>query len=291
LNIKLLKNSLPWFLKIAAKIIFSRIPASYAIWQRMDLFKHGEMENPSYAFSIYETHYTRVDFPRKGNGFVSLELGPGDSLFSALISSSYGGSASYLVDVGSYAVENIERYNMMAKFLRSKNMQVPFLQDCENLEGYLRACNARYLIDGISSLRKIPDSSVDFIWSNAVLEHIRKDSFLPMLCELRRVLRSDGVCSHRVDLKDHLSGALNNLRFNEKIWESDFFARSGFYTNRIRYSEMIELFNKAGFSSHIINVDSWPCLPTPIHRLSALYKRFPEEELCKSGFDVILRPS
>jgi len=34
---------------------------------------------------------------------VSLELGPGDSLSSALIAAAYGGSASYLVDAGPYA--------------------------------------------------------------------------------------------------------------------------------------------------------------------------------------------
>jgi hypothetical protein len=26
---------------------------------------------------------------------------------------------------------------------------------------------------------------------------------------------------------------LNNLRFSERIWESEFMAKSGFYTNRI----------------------------------------------------------
>jgi SAM-dependent methyltransferase len=248
------------------------------------------MENPLYAFSIFEKHYSCVDFPRKGKGFVSLELGPGDSLFSALISSSFGGSASYLVDVGSFASEEFERYNLMAEFLRSKNLPVHKLNDCIDREGYLSACNARYLVDGINSLRKIPDSSVDFIWSNAVLEHIRKKDFLPLLQELRRILRPDGICSHRIDLRDHLSCALNNLRFSEKVWESDFFSSSGFYTNRIRFSQMLELFGAAKFSSEVINVEFWNSLPTPLYSLALDFKRLPEEELLKSGFDVILRP-
>lgn len=96
--------------------------------------------------------------------------------------------------------------------------------------------------------------SIDFIWSQAVLEHIRKSEFLDTMLELHRILRPNGVCSHVVDLKDHLGGALNNLRFSEKLWESNFMASSGFYTNRIRYSEMLDIFHQAGFSVEVVNV-------------------------------------
>lgn len=285
-----LKKHLPWQVKIAAKIVLSRLSTGYRIWQRIGLFKHGQMEDPSYALSCYETHYKRVSFSRKGNGFVCLELGPGDSLFSALITRAFGGSASYLVDVGPFAVTDVERYRRMSELLRQKGLPVTDTYAWSRINDYLMACQARYLTEGVCSLKDIPNASVDFIWSNAVLEHIRKCDFFLMLRELRRIIRPDGVCSHRVDLRDHLSGALNNLRFSDRTWESEFFSSSGFYTNRIRFSEMLGLFRDSGFSVEIVDVDRWNALPTPHAALASEFSQLSDEELRVSVFDVILRP-
>jgi hypothetical protein len=122
------------------------------------------------------------------------------------------------------------------------------------------------------------------------LEHIRKQEFLEVVRETRRELRSDGICSHRVDLRDHLGGSLNNLRFSRKFWESDMILNSGFYTNRIRLSEMVDYFRSDGFSVGVINIDRWEKLPTPAARMSPEFRDLPEDELRISGFDVILRP-
>jgi len=43
------------------------------------------------------------------------------------------------------------------------------------------------------------------------------------MCECKRTLKNDGLASHRVDLKDHLRGSLNNLRLRREIWESNLF--------------------------------------------------------------------
>ncbi len=45
-------------------------------------------------------HFNRFQLPK--NDFLSLELGRGDSLFSALISKALGGRKSYLVNVGNF---------------------------------------------------------------------------------------------------------------------------------------------------------------------------------------------
>lgn len=110
------------------------------------------------------------------------------------------------------------------------------------------------------------------------------------MLEIRRVIRDDGVCSHTVDLRDHLGGALNNLRFTENFWESDFMACSGFYTNRIRFSEMLEIFRRAHFDVKVVRVGRWDKLPTPKEKLATCFRYLPDDELCVSGFDVILRP-
>jgi SAM-dependent methyltransferase len=131
-----------------------------------------------------------------------------------------------------------------------------------SIETILAVCRATYGTSGLTSLRAIPDKSVDFVWSHTVLQHVRRAEFLETMRELRRVLRADGISSHWVDLQDCLGGALNNLRFRESVWESPFVAKCGFYTNRIRYSEMLALFKEAGFEPEVVHLTRWDRLPT-----------------------------
>lgn len=284
-----IKEVLPWQAKIAAKVLLSRMPFDYRFWQRLGLFKHGSMEHPEYAHDVFVTHFRRVDFPGKADGFTALEIGPGDTLFSAMIARAYGAAQCYLVDVGRFARNDVAPYLAMEEWLSRRGLVVPTVKCATSLNEVLAVCGATYLADGVSSLRSLPDQSVDFVWSQAVLEHIRRAEFLPMMREVRRVLRPDGVCSHRVDLKDHLGGALNNLRFSAKVWESNFMACSGFYTNRIRYKEMLSFFEAAGFQVDVCQMDRWNNLPTPRSKLSLDFRTLTEDDLCVSGFDVILR--
>jgi hypothetical protein len=113
---------------------------------------------------------------------------------------------------------------------------------------------------------------------------------LTVAAEMRRCLKPEGRCSHRVDLQDHLGGALNNLRFSEHVWESEFMAKSGFYTNRIRYHEFLELFRQAGFKVDLRRTLRWDCLPTPRNKLNEAFRSIPEDDLLVCGFDVVLQP-
>jgi SAM-dependent methyltransferase len=247
------------------------------------------MDRPEYALGVFWQHFDRVQFPRKKQGFTMLELGPGDSLFSALIARAFGASEVYLVDEGPYARRDLGPYVRMTAFLKEKGFCTASFENCRPLENMLAACSAHYLTGGLESLREIPHSSVDFVWSHGVLQSVRRTEFLPTLRELRRIQRPDGVGSHVVELKDCLSGALNNLRFRERIWESNLIARSGFYTNRIRYTQMLKLFREAGFDAEVLETQSWEKLPTPRHKLAPPFRDLPEEELRMSAFEVLLR--
>ena len=159
-----------------------------------------------------------------------------------------------------------------------------------SIQDVLSACDGNYLVKGIDSLKKIPSASVDWMFSQAVLEHILKCDFLPLMHELRRIMKPEGMCSHRVDLRDHLGSALNNLRFSEKVWESDWMAKSGFYTNRIRFKEMCRAFDQAGFAVEVLKKEYWEKLPTDRKYLSKSYRSLSDEELLVKDFDVLLRP-
>lgn len=284
----MLKTYIPWWIKLSAKVVLSRLPISYNFWKKLSLISHGGMNEPEYAYQVFIQHFNRFQSPKQD--FISLELGPGDSLFSALISKAFGGSKTYLVDVGDFADKNIKTYQAMAQFLKDKNLPVEDIEKCQSLTDILELCSANYLTSGLASLKNIPDSSVDFIWSHGVLELIRRSELLETLKELRRIIKPNGICSHLIPLVDSL-GELNSLRFSQDIWESDFMFDSGFYANRLRYSQLLELFKIAGFATEVVQVRQWEALPTPKSKLSKEFSSISEEELSIYSFSVILQPT
>ena len=94
--------------------------------------------------------------------------------------------------------------------------------------------------------------------------------------------------SHSVDLKDHLGGRLNNLRFSEDWWEKDWVAGSGFYTNRLRYSEMIEMFQDAGLVCLQISLEKFNRIPINRFSMNRVFRNLPDDDLIVSGFHVVL---
>ena len=280
-----IKQKIPWWMKIIIKLILSRIPLDYSMWRNI-IFKHGSMLDPSYAYNIFLKHY--LNSTNKSN-LVVLELGPGDSIYSAMISYSFGASHTYLIDTDNYASENLNHYLQMAEYLNKNGKSFPSIKNIKSLQKLLKICNAEYLTEGLASLKTIPDNSIDLIWSEAVIEHIQLSDFETILIELKRILKSDGLFSSRIDLRDHLEDSLNNLRFTEEIWESKFMKKSGFYTNRIRYSEMLDIFKKIGFKVDATIIQTWDRLPISRTKLSRKFRDLSDKDLCVSVFDVLLQ--
>lgn len=221
-----LRQAVPWWLRIGAKIVLSRLPIPYGLWKRFGLFEHGDMNQPQRALETFITHARTAgvlmdsladsELARLNvhEDFSVLELGPGDSMFTAVIAKTLGATRSWLVDAGAFATTERNAYVKLVDFLRSKGYPVGS-EMIGDLKDLLHHFNSVYLTEGVRSLGQIPDHSVDFCLSNAVLEHIPKQDFSPLASELRRILKPDGVSVHRVDLKDHLGGGLNNLRFSK----------------------------------------------------------------------------
>lgn len=285
-----IKQNLPWWAKIAAKLVLSRMPAAYGLWQRLGLFRHGYMDTEQYALDVFGSHVERAGLAGRLAGKTVLELGPGDSVATALIAAAHGARA-LLVDAGAFARLDVAVYRQLADALCAAGLTPPRLDEVTALDELLEACGATYLTQGLASLRAIDAASVDLVFSQAVLEHVRKHEFLDTQRELARVLKPGGVCSHRVDLRDHLGGGLNNLRFSTRVWESPFFASSGFYTNRIGFDGMTASFRQAGFVAQVSDVRRWDKLPVERRHLAAEFREFPDEALNVCGFDVLLRKS
>jgi SAM-dependent methyltransferase len=279
---------LPWWAKIGAKIVLSRLPMSYRVWQRMGVFRHGQMDACGYALDVFRMHLGLAGLRDKLDGRLILELGPGDGVTTALICSALGGQ-SILVDTGAYAQADVQAILGLAGQLTALGLSCPDVSSCQNLDEALLVCQSEYLTDGLRSLKDLPNDSVDMIFSQSVLEHVSKQDFDETLSQCRRVLKDDGAFSNHIDLKDHLGGGLNNLRFSEATWESDLFSKSGFYTNRIRMTDMLRRFDAAGFSPSYLRPVRWSRLPIARSRLHPEFQVLTEEELAVSAFDIVLR--
>lgn len=283
-----LQRFFPWHTRIAAKLVLSRLPASYSFWRRVHLFSHGSMHRFDYALGVFRHHFERL--PAQRDGLVLMEIGPGDSLLSAVIGAAHGAKKIHLIDAGNFATAEMQPYWEAAIRLRELGLAAPDLDSAEDLTDVLAACNATYETGGLESLRQIPTGSVDFIWSQAVLEHVRREEFGEFAREMRRVLRPTGCCSHQVDLKDHLGGALNNMRLGSKLWEAQWMASSGFYTNRLRMFEVVKAFREAHFSVDVLDCQRWGAVPTPRHVLAREFQEIPDNELLVQQFDLIAAP-
>ena len=97
----------------------------------------------------------------------------------------------------------------------------------------------------------LPNDSIDFLFSNAVLEHARD----PLQCvrETMRVLRKNGITAHQIDLRDHrdFSKPLLFLKHSDAQWQTimqEYCAVDPFmYMNRWRSQDFVEIFEKEGF--------------------------------------------
>jgi SAM-dependent methyltransferase len=262
------------------------LPFGYSVWAKVGIFRYGSNENAEYAYLVFNRHFG-LAHPKPG--FVALELGPGDALGSAILTRAFGGSCSYQVDVGDFASRDVRVYRRIAEYCDRKDLPAPDLSDSLTLQDVLSCCGATYKTDGLNSLREIADGSVDFIYSQSCLQHVRANEFLGTMRELKRILRPGGTASHWINLQDHLDHALNNLRFSQRIWESSLMAKSGFYTNRIRFAEMRRLAKDAGFVTDVTETVSWQKLPTERAKMATQFRDLPEEDLLVRGFGMVCR--
>jgi hypothetical protein len=285
-----LKDMIPWYAKITAKILLSRLPVSYDLWRRTSLFRHGAMDVPQCALEAVRSMIQAAGYGNRLDGLSVLELGPGDSLATALIAHALGARQAVLVDVGAFATREMEPYRALADLLAAEGTRIEAARFAPNTDALLKATGARYLTEGLASLKSLPPGLIDFAFSKAVLEHIRAAQFLPMMRALRLAMAPSGRSFHYIDLQDHLAYALNNLRFSDRVWESEFMTKSGFYTNRIGFTEMVSIFREAGFSVEVLTVERFRRLPTPRARMAERFRARPEEDLLVSGFSVLLRP-
>ena len=119
------------------------------------------------------------------------------------------------------------------------------------LDGLLDMMHIRYQAPGDAAQLDLPSQSLDYHVSFTVLEHIPPDVLQSILLEGKRVLKSDGLFVHTVDLSDHFAhsdgsiSAINFLQFSEEEW-ARYAGNRYMYHNRLRIDDYLDLFAAAG---------------------------------------------
>ena len=284
-----IKNKVPWWIHVSGKLILSRLPLNYHTWKKLHIFDHGNIE-PDHMYRAFLAHLQQAGLVNLKEKTI-LELGPGDSLCNAIMAKSFGAEKIYLVDVADFATREIPHYQRMTAYLRAQKVDCPDISDCNTVNAILKKCDATYLTNGYDAYRHIPNGAIDFLFSNDVLEHVRKHELVKTIRELRRITAPDGIHAHLVDFKDHIGGELNNLRFSDKIWESDFFAESGFYTNRLRLNQLLNYFTDGGFVVQSLSNVSFKNLNIKRKKMDHQFRELSDLELRVAASHIILRPA
>lgn len=279
------RSVVPWWVRLSAKVLLNPLPYRF---RRVALFRHGAMEDATYAQGVFDKHRGFVgQLPPNP---VMLEMGPGDSVGSAIFANAIGASHTFLVDAQAFATQDPAIYREMAGRAHQAGYPIPDLSNAHSLADVLFACKATYLTGGVQSLASIASNSVDFAWSNSVVQHVPREQISLMAAELRRILRENAAASHTIDFKDMLGGSLNHLRVPARLWESRLVRSSRVYTNRMRCSEILTAFHDAGFSIHVIRQKRWSTLPISRKEMRLPFREMTDDDLLTYHLDVVVRP-
>lgn len=174
--------------------------------------------------------FMNYDFKNKN----VLEIGPG-YLF---------GLAYLFLAEGAKNVRIVDSHNWMKRLWRYKHIMQHYQNYIKgtfdkDIELPLYPCEAtrrlQLFINGHGN-SGYTTNDVDFIYSNACIEHVRNVESL--FSNLFRVLKSGGIMVHQIDLRDHydFNKPLDYLMLSDEEWEAQDHPDDS-YTNRLRVDD------------------------------------------------------
>jgi len=237
-------NKLIWWLRFILKVSLLSLKIPHKIFNKFGIFRHGAMNQDDYVDKIWNLHFLDVekDFLISRDG-AFLEIGPGDSLKSAIKAYESGFKNIVLIDKGRYAIDHEHIKDHFKKFFNNDNTS------------FKVSNRFNYFIEGIKSLSYLEKNSVSYIFSNSVLQHFDKDDLDFFIKNLYNISSDQCIQSHIIDLKDMINRSFNHHECPDFLWESKFFKKLLIYTNRLNTKEWIDLFTKNGFI--ILNIKTY----------------------------------
>lgn len=220
----------------------------------------------------------------------AMEFGSGRGLITPLLLSHAGARKVYAYDLQRLA--SVEQVNaVIAQLATFYDGEWPEIADFDDLEQHY---NIVYRAPGDARATKLPDHSVDFIFSTATMEHIPVDQMRLILQECRRILSDIGKISFTIDYHDHYASAdqsigfMNFYQFSQKEWRA---LNPGIhYQNRLRHSDYVALFEESELTIEVQRpiFDSWSESDLKRVTLHPDFEHYSHEDLTASNGYFIL---
>ncbi len=269
-----------WPLILIIKLIASKFPPLKKLLLLLGFFNPGPRGR-----SIVERHIkTFNNFYSSGLGFKSkissiCELGPGESNYSFIPATHHNIKNLDLIDVKKcrYKFERLS-YNDL-KSLNYKEIENIIYKTHKNT----KENKFIYQDKGLNSLNFLKDNFYDFVFSNSVMQHISKREVNETINNLSRISKLNSIHIHYIDFRDCFSGKKNNLIFNDDIWESKIIYNSGFYTNRIQFSDFLDIFKVNGLKVLDIQIKRFKEMPISRDKIYRANKISNDDLIIKSA--------
>ena len=285
----------------------------------------GGTDMPRYCYTVWLRHLVRVAAAGMNNDPQSIaELGPGDSLGIGLTAMLTGAASYYAFDARPHAntERNLATLDAIVELLRARAPipdaaefpdVLPQLESYEfpshiltperlqraldpvridAIRGALRHVGAR--ADGLLIHYAAPwydasvlePESVDFVFSQAVLEHI--DDIEGTYTALYQWLRNDGVMSHSIDFKSHglTRDWYGHWTVPAPLWRV-VRGRRSYLINRLSWSDHAAAISRSGFRIIDVSFD----VRTPLSRRDAAadFRSLSDDDLRTAGAYVIAK--
>jgi SAM-dependent methyltransferase len=182
-----------------------------------------------------------------------------------------------------------------ASFRPLTEVQADYASLCnaKTAEELLRAANIEYLAPHDAAGSGLPDSSVDVVFSNSVLEHVPADAILRIMHETRRILRKGGLAIHSVNCGDHYAyfdrniTAANYLIYPQQKWSK--WNNGLLYQNRLRPSDFMDMAEQSGLRIVLNKSKPNPQLLSvlPTLAIAPEFRHYPPEQLASTSVGFV----
>jgi len=125
------------------------------------------------------------------------------------------------------------------------------LKKSADLDDFFSRANIVYHAPADASRTGLENSSIDLVFSYAVLEHVPEKVINEITIESKRVLKGSGIAYHMIGLHDHYVSfdkkisKVNFLKYSE-FWWSFFVKNRISFHNRLREKQFIHLIEQCG---------------------------------------------
>jgi SAM-dependent methyltransferase len=160
----------------------------------------------------------------------------------------------------------------------------------------LARAGVRYHAPADAARTGLADRSVDAVFSNSVLEHVRTGAIAVILRESARIVKPDGVSLHSVNCGDHYayfdrsSTPINYLKYSARQWR--LWNNRLLYQNRLRPIDFLQLAEDAGLQVVLSRfTPKEPLLGMlPAQGVAEQFKKYAPDQLCATSIDFAGRP-